>query len=100
MNVKKNTHSVKFHVIFSRKLRQNAFLSLHYLFHVSIGYLSLYGAEMYELEVAKSSARCHYTDFRDKTIYDGNVRLWQSSVGHRKTEISVFGSQSVKRLIQ
>ena len=25
-----------------------------------------------------------------------NLHLWQSSVGRRKTEISVFGSESVK----
>ena len=35
---------------------------------------------MYELEVSKSSASCHYIDFRDKTMM---------------TEISVFGSQAL-----
>ena len=28
------------------------FLSLHYLFHVSVGYLAVYAAEIYELEVS------------------------------------------------
>ena len=38
-------------------------------------------AGIYELEVSKSSARCHYVDFRDKSIM--------------KAEISVFGSQAL-----
>ena len=41
----KNTHSVALHVIFSRKLIKTRFLSLHYLLHVSMGYLAVYGAE-------------------------------------------------------
>ena len=36
--------------------------------------------EMYELEVSKLSAICHYADFRDKAT---------------KTEISVFGRQAL-----
>ena len=35
---------------------------------------------MYELEVSKSSARCHYVDFHDKAVM---------------TEKSVFGSQAL-----
>ena len=37
-------------------------------------------AEIYELEVSKLSARCHYVNFHDKAI---------------KTEISIFGSQAL-----
>ena len=76
----KNTHSVTFHVIFSRKVIQNAFLRLHFVSHVSIGYLAVCAAGIYELEVSQSSARCHYVDLNDKTI---------------KTEIFVFGSQAL-----
>ena len=47
----KNTHSVTFHVIFSRNVRKNAFLPLHYLFHVSIGYFAVFAAGISELEV-------------------------------------------------
>ena len=45
-----------------------------------MGYLAVYGAEIYELEVSYSSARCHYVDFRNKTITTG---------------ISVLGSQAL-----
>ena len=48
----KNTHSVTFHVIFSRKVIKNVFLPLHYLFHVSIGYLAVCAAGINELEVS------------------------------------------------
>ena len=65
---------------FQQKAEKNAFLSRHYLLHVSISYLSIYAAEIYELEVSRSSAGCHYVDFRDKAIM---------------TEISVFGSQAL-----
>ena len=40
----------------------------------------MYAPELYELEVSKSFPRCHYIDFRDKTMM---------------TEMSVFGSQSL-----
>ena len=36
---------------------------------------------------------CENHTFRHK---NGNLRLWQASVGRGKTEISVFGRQSVK----
>ena len=48
----KNTHSVTFHVIFSRKVIKNEFLPLHYLFHIYIGYLAVCAAGIYELEVS------------------------------------------------
>ena len=49
----KNTHSVTFHVIVSLKLRKTSFCQvLYYLFHVSIGYLAVCTAEIYELEVS------------------------------------------------
>ena len=41
---------------------------------------SMNAAEIYELEVSKSSARCHFVDFRDKAIM---------------TEIFAFGSQAL-----
>ena len=76
----KNTPSVTFHVIFSRKVIKNAFLLLHYLCPVSIGYLAVCAAEIYELELSYSPARCHYVDLNDITI---------------KTEIYVLGSQAL-----
>ena len=37
---------------FQQKADKNAFLSLHYLFHVSMDCLAVYPAEIYELEVS------------------------------------------------